>query len=477
MEESNTITTVQTNFPEVEVLLEESIEGCDYRVISISTVVQHAASEPSPVLQSLRVLLDALIDGTEFIFTFKLLVDRSQVGYVVGKNGVVIKNIIAKSNAGVEIESRTELPPCAWVSEEVVRMTGDKQSILEALNLVVEQLLLHPPKRSTKGCRTPPLTVAQAHQQEYYCFPGFLEGNTVTSSNMSSYAEVTFRLLSPMSRIGSLLGKSGEHIQRLRGETGASIKVYDPSSSDQRLITFSSIDEGISPYCAAQDALIRAVLCMYEGFQSETESVMKVKLLAESASIGVLLGKKGATISQLRKETGAFIRVQPMVYSFDISGSAVQIEGSLSQCIHALKGVATLLRSWQIRQPATPMHSDSGRSMDSILTSPTVLPPPSQAALCVTQQVPVPLTGSEQIVTLTYRLTNFQVGALLGKGGSHIAKIRQLTGAKLLLASEPDSGGRRSLIIEGPMSRAQHAHSLVNYYLATGRCPPAYPIY
>lgn len=42
--------------------------------------------------------------------------------------------------------------------------------------------------------------------------------------------EVTFRLLAPVGKTGNIIGRSGEHIKRIRMETGARIKVRPPRS-------------------------------------------------------------------------------------------------------------------------------------------------------------------------------------------------------------------------------------------------------
>lgn len=116
-----------------------------------------------------------------------------------------------------------------------------------------------------------------------------------------------------------------------------------------------------------------------------------MRLLTAQASVGIVLGKRGATVSQLRQETGASIKVLPaelvppayggglgpggesesevemgsissgggMSSGMSTGGpgsgggggeEVIQVEGSVQQCVAALRGVATLLRGWQIRR-------------------------------------------------------------------------------------------------------------------------------
>lgn len=50
----------------------------------------------------------------------RLLVDSSQIGYLVGKGGSTIKATVAQSGAAIRILPKAELPPCACVTDEIV---------------------------------------------------------------------------------------------------------------------------------------------------------------------------------------------------------------------------------------------------------------------------------------------------------------------------------------------------------------------
>jgi hypothetical protein len=173
----------------------------------------------------------------------------------------------------------------------------------------------------------------------------------------------------------------------------------------------------------------------------------------------------------------------------------VQVEGTVAQCVAALRGVATLLRGWQIRLlaamqqqqqyggttasaaaavlqqatalpapislPQTPTAGGGvmsptspgfpGVHLPSSLTSPAQTPyvmlagthsgalptPPPPAGGMLP---PGPMLGGGLAAlpqprgcTFVYHLNNAQVGAVLGKGGAHIAQIRGTSGARIQL--------------------------------------------
>ena len=266
-------------------------------------------------------------------------------------------------------------------------------------------------------------------------------------------------------------------------------QVSDPEpGQEERLVLVSSSEEGGSPYCAAQDALIRCVLSLTAD-DAASGDPHRVRLLTGQASVGMVLGKRGATVTQLRQETGAAIKVLPLEEGGATAPGAapgdevIQVEGSMQQCVAALRGVATLLRGWQIRAAARG-------------------PPGGGGAALLPQ--PVPLAGQLGGLPFTngalhggghlrflYTLSNAQAGAVIGKGGQNISQIRAMSGAKVqvpvssvffvwgpysALAQLPGGYHRANSSLEQPGPGAAAL-----WYTTSGRgphslrAPPSYP--
>lgn len=179
----------------------------------------------------------------------RLLVDSALVGYLVGRGGGTIKDTMARSGAGVRVLPKPELPPCACVGDEVVRVCGSAGAVGAALRLLADQIKAHPlrlgslPYAGPGGGHGAPLMLAQAtHADLAYIHPSlggyFTHGAAAPGAGGmvggpaggaagygSTQVEVTFRLLAPMARTGNIIGKGGEHVRRVRQETGARIKV------------------------------------------------------------------------------------------------------------------------------------------------------------------------------------------------------------------------------------------------------------
>jgi poly(rC)-binding protein 3/4 len=445
-----------------------------------------------------------LIDDDEF--EFRLLVDSTQVGFLVGKNGVSIKKTMEDTGAHMRVLPKADLPSCAWVSDEVILLSGQHYSICSALRLVARQLEQYPP-RTHFNTRRPPMLLAHASTGDatfmtQHPSATFFGGLASPAGLMAgTIVETVFRLLAPVSRAGNIIGRNGEHIRRVRTETGARIKVYGSGDdAEERLVCIYSAEDASSQYCSAQDALVRCAIALTTDDAGSGQH--RVRLLAPQTSIGAVLGKKGMTVMQLRQETGAQIRVYPVEAPLAAAAATahgggepggdevIQIDGSLQQCITALRGVATLLRAWQVRRAAASVP----RTMAAVTLTPTLFAQPltlgaTMAPGLVQFAIPMTTTASSYALSspLTaapsnsgpvlwrYRLSNAQAGAVIGKGGHHVTQIRQLTGARVHLPSDQGTESMRTLEISGPVESCQAAHTMVNQFLALGQCAPALP--
>lgn len=65
-------------------------------------------------------------------------------------------------------------------------------------------------------------------------------------------------------------------------------------------------EDGVS---APQDAVLRVQARIFRSVPESKDNTMVAKLLVSSNQIGCLLGKGGSVIAEMRKSTGAYIRI------------------------------------------------------------------------------------------------------------------------------------------------------------------------
>ncbi|CAA3030107.1 KH domain-containing HEN4-like [Olea europaea subsp. europaea] len=171
---------------------------------------------------------------------------------------------------------------------------------------------------------------------------------------------VSFRLLCPDEKVGGIIGKGGTIVNALQHETGCEIKVLDRvADSEDRIIVISGPaypDERIS---APQDAVLRVQSRIYRAAPESNEDTLLAKLLVSSNQIGCLLGKGGAIIAEMRKSTGAYIRIlgkDKIPKCASENEEVVQINGDFERVEEALLQITARLRDHYFRDAFPSRH-------------------------------------------------------------------------------------------------------------------------
>ncbi|KAI8532399.1 hypothetical protein RHMOL_Rhmol11G0212300 [Rhododendron molle] len=189
--------------------------------------------------------------------------------------------------------------------------------------------------------------------------------------------EVGFRFLCPSDRVGAVIGKGGTIVRALQNETGASISVGAPvAECDERLITVTAMENPESRYSPAQNAVVLVFSRSMEAgaekgldLSSSKGSPVLARLVVHLNQVGCLLGKGGAIISEMRKTTGAFIRIigndqAPKCASQN--DEIVQITGEFVNVRDALYNVTSRLRDNLFSSRIT--NGAGTRSSSSVVT-------------------------------------------------------------------------------------------------------------
>ncbi|GKV26664.1 hypothetical protein SLEP1_g35922 [Rubroshorea leprosula] len=166
--------------------------------------------------------------------------------------------------------------------------------------------------------------------------------------------ELTFKILCSNEKVGGVIGRGGAIIKSLQSETGASITIGALiADCDERLITVTASENPESRYSPAQKA---AVLVFVKALESGIEkgldsgskgSTVTARLVVPSNQVGCLLGKGGIIITEMRKVTGAGIRVlgaDQVPKCIKESDQVVQISGEYMNVKDAIYHVTGRLR-------------------------------------------------------------------------------------------------------------------------------------
>ncbi|KAG1335013.1 KH domain-containing protein HEN4 [Cocos nucifera] len=325
--------------------------------------------------------------------TVRLLVLSSQVGCLLGKGGSVIKQMSAESGAQIRILPRDKLPLCALPNDEIVQITGAVDSVRKALQSVSQQLLENPPRdRDSFPANVPsgpsshlfvsiprpeglppvgfhrpiqgtpfssrPYDIADYHSSIAPPFSKFHGGAAVAGQPPISPELLTYRLMCSNDKVGSVIGKGGSIIKTLQHETGCEIKILETQpESDDRIIVISGPalpNDRISP---VQDAVLRVQHRIVMAVPDNKENVFLSRLLVASNQTGCLLGKGGAIIAEMRKLSGAHIRIlgkDQIPKGVPENDEVVQINGEFGAVQEALLQITIRLKHHIFRDKLPP---------------------------------------------------------------------------------------------------------------------------
>ncbi|XP_077216697.1 RNA-binding KH domain-containing protein [Tasmannia lanceolata] len=309
-------------------------------------------------------------EGSAGLVVCRLLAYSSQVGCVLGKGGKIVEKIRQESGAQVRIIAKDQIPACAAPGDEVIQIIGSVSAVRKAL-LSVSSCLQDNPRSdaanfpATKPSGTmlhgtgPPAQVdtflqrgyvpghhaLDYHSRGYSSVPG--PDNVAASHRKVPEEEITFRLLCSNDKVGSLIGKGGTIVRALQNDTGASIKVLDAvPESEERVVMISAFENSELKRSPAQDAVIRVHSRITESGTDKGNAV-SARLLVPAQQIGCLLGKGGSIIADMRRATGASIRIfvkEQVPKCASPNEEVVQVNGGLQSVQDALFHITSRLR-------------------------------------------------------------------------------------------------------------------------------------
>ncbi|XP_053603978.1 poly(rC)-binding protein 3 isoform X2 [Plodia interpunctella] len=358
-------------------------------------------------------------EDSKVTLTIRLIMQGKEVGSIIGKKGEIVKRFREESGAKINISDGS-------CPERIVTVTGNTSAIFKAFTLICKKF-------------------------EEWCSQ-FNEGG-----GGGSRAPITLRLIVPASQCGSLIGKGGSKIKEIRDVTGANIQVASEMlpNSTERAVT-------ISGTCDAITQCIYHICCV----------------MLESPP-------KGATIPYRPKPTVAGPVILAGGQAYTIQGNyAVPAQDTLPPVFPLLEMKPPLVGALPPHHLLPPPLHDH-HLMGGLAKSPLAglaalglgglgpansggLNPAALAALAGSQ-LRSSSGGRSQPASnqQSHEMTvpNELIGCIIGKGGTKIAEIRQISGAMIRISNcEEREGGStdRTITISGNPDSVALAQYLIN---------------
>ncbi|CAN6445203.1 unnamed protein product [Victoria cruziana] len=352
---------------------------------------------------------------------------------------------------------------------------------------------------------------------------------TVAEKRWPSWpGDSVFRLIVPVSKVGSIIGRKGELIKKMCEDSRARIRILEgPLGSSDRIVLIYGKEEPDAKTSPAMDAALRVfkrVTGLTDGEGDGTSSVASLPcsfrmLIASSQAIS-LIGKQGTLIKSIQENSGAHMRVlsaeeTPSYATAD--ERVLDIQGETMQVYKALEASVGHLRKFLVDRSVIPLFeknynapsthdhlvdtwadktqgatSQIGAGIDynlSLKRDSLYLDRESQ----LDSQVPLsglsaygqdPTLGGLRSSTLgrtaaamvtqvtqTMQIPLYYAEDIIGVAGANIAYIRSTSGAILTVQESRGMSDEITVEIKGSASQVQTAQTLIQEFMAGHKEP------
>ncbi|XP_074556720.1 RNA-binding KH domain-containing protein PEPPER-like isoform X2 [Curcuma longa] len=177
-----------------------------------------------------------------------------------------------------------------------------------------------------------------------------------------------FRLIVPLLKVGSIIGRKGELIKKLCEETRARVRVLEaPIGVNDSIVLISGKEELEAKIPPAMDAVLR-IFKHVNGISDNvpdhknsgsTVATCSVRLLVASSQAVNLIGKKGEAIKSIQESSNAAVRVIDFPFYAAADERIVEIQGEPMNVVKALEAVIQHLRKFLVDHSVLPLFERS----------------------------------------------------------------------------------------------------------------------
>lgn len=175
------------------------------------------------------------------------------------------------------------------------------------------------------------------------------------------------RLLVPSKCAGSIIGKGGQNIQKLRTEFNANIRVPDCPGPERVMtvqadepVVVANVLEHTIPVLTEEVVRSGNAGSKNPGGADADGNMLEARLLIHQSIVGGIIGRAGFKIKEIRDASGANIKVY-QTCAPQSTDRCVAVQGGLQKIVLALKEVFEVINNTEIKgvdQPYDPINFD-----------------------------------------------------------------------------------------------------------------------
>lgn len=303
---------------------------------------------------------------------------------------------------------------------------------------------------------------------------------------------LTIRLLMHGKEVGSIIGKKGESVKKMREESGARINISE-GNCPERIITLAGPTTSIfKAFSMIIEKLEEDISTSMTNSTATSKPPVTMRLVVPASQCGSLIGKGGCKIKEIRESAGAQVQVAGDMLP-NSTERAITVAGTPQSIIECVKQICVVMLEsppkgvtipYRPKPSGSPVIFAGGQAYavqgQHAIPQPDVSEGPSLTKLhqLAMQQSHFPIQHSNQgfqagmdasAQTGSHELTipNDLIGCIIGRQGAKINEIRQMSGAQIKIANPVEGSTDRQVTITGSHASISLAEYLINARLSS----------
>ncbi|XP_062303118.1 poly(rC)-binding protein 3-like isoform X16 [Osmerus eperlanus] len=272
---------------------------------------------------------------------------------------------------------------------------------------------------------------------------------------------LTIRLLMHGKEVGSIIGKKGETVKKMREEvlqSGARINISE-GNCPERIVTITGPTDAIfKAFAMIAYKFEEDIINSMSNSPATSKPPVTLRLVVPASQCGSLIGKGGSKIKEMRESTGSQVQVAGDMLP-NSTERAVTISGAPEAIIQCVKQICVvMLEAYTIQGQYAIPHPDQLTKLHQLAMQQTPFTPLGQT----TPAFPAGLDASNQASTHELTIPNDLIGCIIGRQGTKINEIRQMSGAQIKIANAMEGSSERQITITGTPANISLAQYLIN---------------
>ncbi|XP_072305843.1 poly(rC)-binding protein 4-like [Eucyclogobius newberryi] len=320
---------------------------------------------------------------------------------------------------------------------------------------------------------------------------------------------LTLRLLMHGKEVGSIIGKKGETVKRIREESSARVNISEGTCPERIITITGSTDSVFRAFTMITYKLEEDLAALVANGTISTKPPVTLRLVIPASQCGSLIGKGGAKIKEIRESTGAQIQVAGDLLP-NSTERGVTISGSQDSVIQCVKLICNVILESPPKGATIPYRPSPSPAAyliagNQMFEAPDYSPHPlysvAQGALDlqqayalqnhygipqselaklhqlslqqglspVSQASIMPGLDTNSQTSQEFLIPNDLIGSIIGRQGTKINEIRQVSGAQIKIGSQLDGTTDRHVTITGTPVSINLAQYLITSCLETAK--------